>query len=1005
MPFFSIVIPSYNNAEHIPSCLDSLLSQSYCDWEAIIVDDGSIDDSLAVLQRYASNDSRITVIDKQENEGPHLARCTGVEHVHGEYVLFLDSDDEMMPEALSSLHGELKEDPVDILHYGAKVEVCKGMDRATGWAFEEHANKPFEMLVGEEILVSVFAESGAYMRDWRLWQRAFKTEITKKAFASMDRKRLGRAQDGYEYFVVASLAQSERTKNDIVAYRYYLGRGITSASKLEVSGFKDYASQYRDVYEATLTYAQSRDSQTLIDCANGFKKKLIEALANEWHERINDQDKIEAAAYLAEIVGKEETACELLRFSRDAVYEALANGRELFEDAPFRAWMDYAANLVEQEASIPARYAELLQATNSHIEGIFKRERWSDMAESPVKILVCSHKDAEYFDSSILQPIQVGSALSSNRLHTPHHDDQGDSISSLNPMYCELTAQYWAWKNLDAEYYGFCHYRRYFNFSDVCFKENAYGEVIDHVPDAAAQAKYGLTDESITDALDGCDIVVTEIKNISSFPEHFRSTTHQYDSAPHLHVEDFELICSITKEMYPEYSKDVDSFASGNEACFCNMFIMSKPEFNAYCEWLFPILDVFMDCSDMSHYSKEALRTPGHLAERLLNIYIQHQRRTRADLKLKEVQCVRFEETNRVWPHRIPTYEHTHGREIIPVVFAADNNYVPMLTTTIYSMLKNASSDAYYDVVVLGNGISWDNVSLMKTFFSQFENASLSFVDVAARIAEYDLSTNNPHIGIETYYRFLIQDILPYDDKALYLDSDLIIEGDVAELYNLDLETNYLAAVTDLDFLGNLNIKTGTRMSYAKKTLKMIDPYKYFQAGVLLLNLAELRELHTVREWLELATNTDYIYNDQDILNMECQGRVLPLDYAWNVMIDCDGRIGRIFSFAPADVYDAFLASRNDARIVHYAGFEKPWKPGQCDKSELYWKYARDTPFYERLLSGLSSDTAKANSIPCHERAVSDTSPIRRVVDPIMPIGSRRREAAKYFARKARGRQ
>ena len=239
MPFFSIVIPSYNNAEHIPSCLDSLLSQSYCDWEAIIVDDGSADDSLAVLQRYASSDSRITVIDKQKNEGPHLARCAGVEHAHGEYVLFLDSDDEMMPETLSSLHGELKESPVDILHYGAKVEVCKGMDKATGRAFEEHANKPFEMLVGEEILVSVFAESGVYMRDWRLWQRAFKTEITKKAFASMDRKRLGRAQDGYEYFVVASLAQSERTKNDIVAYRYYLGRGITSASKFEVSGFID----------------------------------------------------------------------------------------------------------------------------------------------------------------------------------------------------------------------------------------------------------------------------------------------------------------------------------------------------------------------------------------------------------------------------------------------------------------------------------------------------------------------------------------------------------------------------------------------------------------------------------------------------------------------------------------------------------------------------------------------------------------------------------------------
>lgn len=1000
MAFFTIVVPSYNNAEYLPACLGSVLSQNSDDWDIVIVDDKSTDSSLNVARSYAAKDDRISIIEKEQNEGLHLARRAGVEAARGQFILFLDADDELLPGSLALLQKELEEHPVDILHFGMQVAACNGVQESTRSAFEEHANAYFPVLNGTEKLYPVFAEEGMCERDWRVSQRAFNNAVAKKAFSIMSDSRLERAEDGYEYFIAANVAKTERTKNDIVAYKYYLGRGITGSSVLDIDRFARYAMQYKNVYEATLAYAASTKSEKLVAYAGGFKRKLIEALANEWHERVDDRDKLKAAKILAETIGPEETACELLRFSRDEAYETLTNKKGPLKDAPFLSWMEYADSLVKEIESVPTKYVSLLQVVDSHIAGVRQREKWQTAAECPIKILVCSHKDAEYFNSSILQPIQVGSALASSQLHVPYHDDKGESISTLNPMYCELTAQYWAWKNLDAEYYGLCHYRRYFNFSNTPFKENAYGEIVARTPDATTQAQYGLTDESIMAAIDGYDIIVTEIKDIGNFPEQFKSTTQQYGLAPHLHAEDFALMCAIAKEMHPDYSEDVDAFARGNQACFCNMFVMSKAEFNAYCEWLFPLLDVFMDCADMSHYSKEALRTPGHLAERLLNIYIQHQKRTRSDLKLKEVQCVRFEETNRILPHRIPQYERTRGREVIPVVFAADNNYVPMLTTTIYSMLENASPDAYYDVIVFGNGISWDNRSLMKAFFARFENASLSFVDVAARIAEYDLSTNNPHIGIETYYRFLIQDILPYYDKALYLDSDLIIEDDVAELYHLDLGTNYLAAVTDLDFLGNLNMKSGTRMSYAKKTLKMIDPYAYFQAGVLLLNLAELRKLHTVKEWLELATNTVYIYNDQDILNMECQGRVLPLDYAWNVMIDCDGRIGRIFSFAPADIYEAFLASRNNAKIVHYAGFEKPWKPGQCDKSELYWKYARNTPFYEKLLPGFSDEDTKTKPVTRHERAVSDTSPIRRVVDPIMPIGSLRREIAKSTVRK-----
>lgn len=83
-----------------------------------------------------------------------------------------------------------------------------------------------------------------------------------------------------------------------------------------------------------------------------------------------------------------------------------------------------------------------------------------------IKLFVSCHKlDTHIPDNALLQPIQVGAALAASRMPNLLHDDEGDSISEKNRSYCELTGQYWAWQNTDADYYGFLHYRRYFNFS------------------------------------------------------------------------------------------------------------------------------------------------------------------------------------------------------------------------------------------------------------------------------------------------------------------------------------------------------------------------------------------------------------------------------------------------------------------------------------------------------------------------------------------------------------
>lgn len=104
---FSIIIPIYNVEPYLRQCLDSVLAQNLVDWEAICVNDGSTDGSTAILEEYASMDSRFKVIT-QANGGLSAARNTGLKKAHGEYVLFLDSDDWLEPTALQTLNSEFK---------------------------------------------------------------------------------------------------------------------------------------------------------------------------------------------------------------------------------------------------------------------------------------------------------------------------------------------------------------------------------------------------------------------------------------------------------------------------------------------------------------------------------------------------------------------------------------------------------------------------------------------------------------------------------------------------------------------------------------------------------------------------------------------------------------------------------------------------------------------------------------------------------------------------------
>lgn len=1018
MPRVSVIIPAYNSAPYLERCIESISGQGFADWEAVVVVDGSPDDSAAIARAIAAGDPRVRVVEKPVNEGIHRGRLTGIEHAAGDYIMFLDADDELHAGCLPRIAQATEDDDADIFHLGINV-IGVGISEGERSAFEEFINRPLEPVEGPAICAAAYSAEVGYLQDWRFTQRLYRATLLKEAASQMVRERLGQNEDGYEYFVASCLAKRQVTRNDIVMLDYYYGRGLNGADALAADRFKRLSAEYKACLDAAEAFASAHPELDLADCMVGFTRKAVELLANDWIVRVPEGEKPEAAAGMGEVLGGHVAAREVWRALRDLAYGSLSEpfSQELLDQA--EAWAEIARSL-ESAASDPddLRCAAARTQALTNLAYMRDRRRVASYDGMPVRIFVSTHKDVARFESRILQPVQVGAAAAGWRFPWALRDDEGENISGLNPMYCELTAQYWAWKNVDAEYYGFCHYRRYFDFSPKRHDENEWGEVMDGLIDEEAQERYCLDDASIEAAVQGWDVITTEVKDLRDFPGEDATPREHWRAAPRLRLDDLERCIAILKEMHPNYAEDADAFLDGHMSCFCNMFIMRKEIFRDYCAWLFPILERFCAETDMGLYSVEALRTPGHLSERLLNIYLMHHERTGSAWKRRQLQCVHFEMPEPAYHTVEPPALERVSKDVIPVVFAADDAYVPMLTTTIVSMMENASTGYFYDIVVLQCDITGASQNAMREFLTgRYPNLSLRFHNVWSEVSKYELSTNNAHISKETYYRFLVQRVLPHYAKVLYLDSDLIVEGDVAELFATELGENLVAATRDIDFLGNLNHADGERLEYARDVLHMKNPYDYFQAGVLLLNTAAMRAAHTMDEWLEFASEPDLIYNDQDVLNAHCEGRVVFLDPAWDVMHDCFDRLNTVFSFAPAEVYRAYLDSRSRAKIIHYAGGIKPWNTPDCEWASEYWRYARMTPFYERLLDCLYATHDEVNrkaeskkqeairELTVHERAISEESPLRAPIDALMPQGSRRRELAKSAVRALRGKK
>ena len=126
-------------------------------------------------------------------------------------------------------------------------------------------------------------------------------------------------------------------------------------------------------------------------------------------------------------------------------------------------------------------------------------------------IYIVCHKEAYIPDIGCFKPIQVGAALTSRRLSGMQPDNEGDNISEKNKSFCELTAQYWAWKNSSSDYVGFFHYRRYFSFdTSTEYEEDGWGNIAVGRIGEAELKRFGLSTERIETFTGKYDIITVK---------------------------------------------------------------------------------------------------------------------------------------------------------------------------------------------------------------------------------------------------------------------------------------------------------------------------------------------------------------------------------------------------------------------------------------------------------------------------------------------------------------
>ncbi len=273
-------------------------------------------------------------------------------------------------------------------------------------------------------------------------------------------------------------------------------------------------------------------------------------------------------------------------------------------------------------------------------------------------------------------------------------------------------------------------------------------------------------------------------------------------------------------------------------------------------------------------------------------------------------------------------------KRYIPIFYSCDDNFVKYTLVSLFSMKQHASRDYEYRVYVLHTGISPEMQAALKRL--EDGNFTVSFCDVSEYLTSIaDRLPLRDYYSKTTYYRLFIAEMFPEYDKAIYIDSDTVVQGDISDMYFTDIGDAYVGACHE-----QVMIQTEVFGNYVEKALG-ISRHNFFNAGVLLINLNEFRVHFVLDKFIYYLHLYDFVVTqDEDYLNLICKDHVYWLNQRWNT---------QVLEHIPFPI--------TEARIIHYCLVSKPWHYADCKHGDIFWHYAAQTEVYGELRKGLEAYT------------------------------------------------
>ena len=265
----------------------------------------------------------------------------------------------------------------------------------------------------------------------------------------------------------------------------------------------------------------------------------------------------------------------------------------------------------------------------------------------------------------------------------------------------------------------------------------------------------------------------------------------------------------------------------------------------------------------------------------------------------------------------------------VVLFFACEETYAPFFGVTLESIRAHADKDRNYVIKCLYTGnIEKDTRDIISKEYSK-GNIEIEFVDIKEDIKDvFGKLHTRDYYTKTTYYRLFIPRLYPKYDKVLYLDCDVVLKTDVAQLYDVDLGDNYVGAIPDESVQLIKEFQ-----DYVENRIRVKSYKEYFNAGVLLMNCKVLREKQFEKKFLDLLGKVTFnVAQDQDYLNSICKGKVRFIGPEWDKM-----------PISPDSVKE------EDVKLIHFNLSFKPWRTDGIMYEKTFWEYSDACVFADKI--------------------------------------------------------